>query len=149
MSSARFVMCVVLVVVVGTLATGVAHAERIRGELHDPPAAEVQGLAKATCTADCGPYPAVTAQCSGTCQAVDRSCPNRGYVQCSDGVRVYCSEPCLCTATTFCPEGAVLSCTGTGLSCMGGNGLCFVQCDGQAEFCPGHEGELICESDPW
>jgi len=151
MSIVRSVVSFVLVLAAIAVAPQVARAERVRGEVHGSPAVEALSLAKTTCTADCGAMPIVTVRCPGSCVAYDRSCPyQRGYVQCNGGAKVYCEEPCACSAETSCPEGGSVYCTGTDGECFGGDGLCYVECNGQIEFCPGHEGEELCEvGDPW
>lgn len=114
------------------------------------PAAGAEPLAiTATCTASCTDTGgSVSVSCSGTCTAVDQDCDSgeRGYVQCNSNPPKYCAACVPCFAETFCPEGGSVYCTGWGAgNCMGGMGLCFVKCNDDYTFCPGHIGEIICE----
>lgn len=60
-----------------------------------------------------------------------------------DGETTSCDDGgSTCTASTTCPDGTFLSCEGQ--TCDGGGGLCYVQCDGSYQWCPGHEGEIFC-----
>lgn len=62
-------------------------------------AAKGPGSSLVTCIADCGEFPDVSCSTSGTCTAVDRSCPyQRGYVNC--GTPIYCPV-CACTEGTY------------------------------------------------
>jgi hypothetical protein len=88
-------------------------------------------------------------QCTGTCTIVDQSCNAgvQGYVQCQGGARADCTSCHWCSAATSCPEGGGISCGAWGnygVNCTGGNGACVVQCGGQIQFCPGHEGQIRC-----
>jgi hypothetical protein len=48
-----------------------------------------------------------------------------------------------CSKSTVCPDGTVLYCDGTTF-CFGGDGTCFVRCDGVTQWCPGHVGQKSC-----
>jgi hypothetical protein len=106
--------------------------------------------AQGSCSASCGDMGGtVTVSCSGTCTIVDQDCDAgvQGYVQCQGGARADCAACQWCTAETFCPEGGSVSCGTWGEpfdDCQGGNGLCFVRCDNQYQFCPGHFGQIAC-----
>jgi hypothetical protein len=147
MSKARFAVNLVLILAAVASFGQWLHAERTPGEHREAPGREIESLAKATCVADCVELPPVQVRCPGSCVSYDRSCPyQRGYVQCSGQAKVYCGEPCPCSVEAFCPEGGSVYCSGT--ECDGGEGFCYVDCDGQIEFCPGHEGEEFCD-EPW
>lgn len=119
------------------------------------PAADGPGSSDGTasrsyCAANCQ-YGSATTNCSGTCTAVDQNCNSgvRGHVTCN-GQTVDQCDPCptqTCTAQTFCPDGTVLSCSGTAPNCYGGGELCLVACDGNAQFCPGYYGMLMCDTE--
>jgi len=155
MSKSWLVVSAVLIMIFSVSVPQAVCAERAPGEarerVEDTKGGTNLDMAKATCTADCGALPIVTVRCPGSCVAVDRSCPIRGYAKCAGEAAVYCEEPCTCFAETYCPEGGSVYCYGTGDECLGGDPLCFVQCNDQIEFCPGHEGELECVpgGDPW
>lgn len=116
------------------------------------PSAAIGGTASqdadalAFCQADCEDGTTISVNCSGSCQAVDQNCPNvRGHVACNGTITDRCPicETPACQAERECPDGTYLFCQGTS-ECLGGNGLCFVRCDGNYQFCPGHFGEIIC-----
>ena len=106
---------------------------------------------EADCSASCGSDPSVSVWCAGGCSAQDRNCAayQRGYAQCNGGVKKYCSKTCKkppvkCVARTVCPGNTTITCTGT-QTCFGGDGLCLVSCDNVVTFCPGHQGQLVCD----
>jgi hypothetical protein len=139
-------LCLVALLIV-VAAPSLAWAERAPGERGEAPERTVESVAKSSCTVACGSLPSVSISCPGNCVAVERDCPSeRGYVQCIGGAKKYCSKDCSpCFVESFCPEGGSVYCTGYD-ECMGGLGLCFVRCDGVYDFCPGHEGQILCES---
>lgn len=127
-----------------------------REEAPAPRVRKPQGLEKSvTCTADCGGGQSVSVTCPGICSAQDRDCTPiqegevvqsagpRGAAWCDGGTPVYCPEPCYCSAETHCPGGGSVWCTGTD-QCIGGDGICFVNCDGNEQFCPGYFGQILC-----
>lgn len=106
------------------------------------------------CQATCADGSKISVTCNGTCGATDQVCSGgtqtvQGKVTCNGATTQTCpSSLCntsnTCTATTFCPDGTVLQCSGSE-PCYGGGSLCFVQCgNNPPQFCPGHEGEIIC-----
>ena len=106
--------------------------------------------AQGSCSAACGDMGgSVTISCTGTCTIVDQDCNAgvQGYVECQGGARADCATCQWCSVQGDCPEGGRISC-GTwgyeGLDCRGGNGACYVLCDGNYEFCPGHEFQRFC-----
>jgi hypothetical protein len=103
----------------------------------------------ATCTATCGQMGGTASvSCSGSCIAVDQDCESgeQGYAQCLSTGQVQWCNPCVqCSAQTTCPDGTVLQCTGYTGVCQG-DPLCYVWCGGYHIFCPGHEGEELCEN---
>lgn len=102
--------------------------------------------AQSTCTADCGPYQDVSCTAPGTCTATDRNCNagRRGHVTCSTGT-IFCAEPCPCYVEKTCPDWTILSCWGSDPNaCDGGEWACYVSCDGETTYCPGHWGEETC-----
>lgn len=96
------------------------------------------------CQADCENGSTISVNCSGSCRAVDQNCPDvRGHVECNGTVTARCPVcDTSCQVSRECPDGTFLFCQGK--DCLGGNGLCFVRCDGVYQFCPGHFGEIIC-----
>lgn len=106
----------------------------VQGGLDDP-------IAPGTCTAQCGGGVSVT--CTGTsCSAFDRNCPSqRGYCTGTNGTKL-CPSECPCSVTKHCPDGTILSCSGT--YCDGGEWACYVDCDWNIQYCPGHWGEETC-----
>lgn len=108
----------------------------VQGGLGDP-------IAPATCTAQCGG--GVTVTCTGTsCSAFDRGCPwQEGYCTSPSETKV-CPEPCPCSVTKHCPDGTILSCSGFVPFCDGGEWACYVDCDWNPQYCPGHWGEETC-----
>jgi hypothetical protein len=112
-----------------------------------PAAKKPTRLNKAYCEAQCGGGTTVSVNCSGSCTAVDRNCSvnQRGYAQCYGGSPVYCPSACptTCSAETPCPGGGSVWCQGVD-ECVGGPGLCFVQCDGDYTWCPGTMPQILC-----
>ncbi|MEM1205559.1 MAG: hypothetical protein AAGN66_20175 [Acidobacteriota bacterium] len=106
------------------------------------------GTTRATCQATCGDTGgSVSISCSGSCTAVDQDCPSqRGYVECNGqpSTRKNCGECIPCFAESFCPDGGSVWCSGWGFRCIGGDDLCFVSCNNNVTFCPGHFGQLVC-----
>ena len=98
------------------------------------------------CRADCEDGSTISTNCSGTCTATDQNCPGtRGQVTCNGTVVARCPA-CdnSCTVTNVCPDGTFLQCSSSSGDCIGGQGLCFVRCDGVFQWCPGHEFEIAC-----
>lgn len=119
---------------------GTCNLARDRGEIPDP-------SAQATCSAQCSDTGgSVSVTCSGGCSAKDQDCDAgiRGYAKCDDGSQYNRCGECPCSAYTLCPDGTELYCEGSDGDCLGGPGLCFVRCNGQYQFCPGHFGEIQC-----
>jgi hypothetical protein len=80
---------------------------------------------ESTCTASCGGTSTVSCSTSGTCTAVDRSCPTqRGYVQCG-------------TTKTNCPFACPVN------NC-GQNGICATNCSPPDPDCPSNP----CQDNP-
>jgi hypothetical protein len=91
-----------------------------------------------TCTSDCSATGGPPVSCSGTvCSA------SSDRVVC-DGVTTFCQVigPTCTSPQVLCPNGTLLSCTGTS-SCGLGSTTCSVQCDGVEKVCanvrPGRE----------
>jgi hypothetical protein len=101
------------------------------------------------CTASCGQMGGTASvSCPGACTAVDQNCENgqQGYAQCLPTGQTQWCNPCVeCSAQTSCPDGTVLECSGYTRVCQGAP-LCYVWCGGYHIFCPGHEGEELCEN---
>lgn len=102
----------------------------------------------ATCTAACGQMGGTASVTCSSCIAVDQDCESgeQGYAQCLTTGQIQYCNPCVqCSAQTTCPDGTVLQCTGYTGVCQG-DPLCYVWCGGYHIFCPGHEGEELCEN---
>lgn len=80
---------------------------------------------KAECTASCGTYGSMSCPAgTTTCSAVNRDCPQRGYVTCN-GVTTYCPS---CTTQDHCYE-----CTASGgLDCFS---CCLCEGDSTVKEC--------------
>lgn len=107
------------------------------------------------CRATCANGSTISYTCNGTCSATDQVCSGgsqtvQGKVTCNGStVRTCSSSLCdtsnTCTASTTCPDGTPLQCSSSSGDCVGGNGTCFVGCDGVYQWCPGHEGKFLCD----
>jgi hypothetical protein len=86
-------------------------------------------LSTCSATASCAPHTNVSCLGNSTCTAVDRDCPQKGYVTC-DGVTTYCP---VCTIEDNCYE-----CSASGgadcFSCCRCNGGTIIVC---AQSCGG------------
>lgn len=99
------------------------------------------------CSVDCGTT-TISVNCNGNCGAIDRNCAfgQRGRVTCNGTTTSVCPDPCpVVCPETHCPDGTILQCPPGTSDCQGGGGLCFVQCDGAFQWCPGHVGKFRCD----
>jgi len=95
-----------------------------------------QAHTEARCTAQCGGGATVYVDCPGSCTAVDRNCPEKGYAECAGGwPRADCTNPCGCEVEMPCPGGGSVWCAGND-SCEEQPGYCYVVCDGYYTSCP-------------
>ena len=93
---------------------------------------------QATCSAWCFNGTTHTVSCSGSCSAVDASCPDQlGYVACNGGIS-YC--PAGCPAGPYCEDVSGTSCTvmGSWTTCAMAEGMSDCICNNMGVwFCLG------------